>query len=63
MNYIVDVPNATKLYTLTTEPPKYMKQEPTGLKAKIVIVIVGVFSLPLSIIGTTSRKKDRGKRN
>lgn len=62
MNYIVDVPNATKLYTLTTEPPKYMKQEPTGLKAKIVIVIVGVFSLPLSIIGT-SRKKDRGKRN
>lgn len=63
MNYIVDVPNATKLYTLTTEPPKYMKQEPTELKAKIVIVIVGVFSLPLSIIGTTSRKKDRGKRN
>lgn len=63
MNYIVDVPNATKLYTLRTEPPKYMKQEPTELKAKIVIVIVGVFSLPLSIIGTTSRKKDRGKRN
>lgn len=53
MNYIVDVLNATKLYTLITESPKYMKQELTELKAEIVIV--GVFSLPLAIIDRTRR--------